>query len=230
MQKRARAAAKDRGRLWVIAAPSGAGKTSLVRKLLERDPKLRFSISYTTRPKRTSETHGRDYFFVDEPAFRELVARNAFLEYAQVFDNWYGTSREHVEELLDAGHSVLLEIDWQGARQVRERAPDAASIFILPPNVRELERRLRGRATDSEATIQRRLRDSLADMTHWREFDHVIVNDDFEAALGRLAAVIAGSEQRHRSDAPGVQAAAAAILGGGSAAGHGPDTSTGGGS
>ena len=110
-----------------------------------------------------------------------------------MFDNWYGTSREHVEQLLDAGHSVLLEIDWQGARQVRERAPDAASIFILPPNVPELERRLRGRATDSEATIQRRLRDSLADMTHWSEFDHVVVNDDFEAALGRLAAVIGGS-------------------------------------
>jgi guanylate kinase len=221
MQTRERAAANDRGRLWVIAAPSGAGKTSLVRKLLERDPELRFSISYTTRPKRTSEMHGRDYFFVDEPAFRELVARNAFLEYAQVFDNWYGTSREHVEQLLDAGHSVLLEIDWQGARQVRERAPEAASIFILPPDARELERRLRGRATDSEATIQRRLRDSLADMTHWREFDHVIVNDDFEAALGRLAAVIAGSEQGHRSDSPAVQAAAAAILGSGPEAGRG---------
>jgi guanylate kinase len=205
-------AGKGRGRLWVIAAPSGAGKTSLVRKLLERDPQLRFSISYTTRPKRASETHGRDYFFVAEAEFRELVANNAFLEYAQVFDNWYGTSREHVGQLLDSGHSVVLEIDWQGARQVRERAPEAASIFILPPNVPELERRLRGRATDSEATIQRRLRDSLADMTHWSEFDHVVVNDDFEAALGRLAAVIGGSEQRHRSDSPAVQAAAAAIL------------------
>ncbi len=201
-----------RGRLWVIAAPSGAGKTSLVRKLLERDPQLRFSISYTTRPKRTSETHGRDYFFVKEPEFRELIAKNAFLEYAQVFDNWYGTSREHVEQLLDSGHSVLLEIDWQGARQVRERAPDAASIFILPPNVPELERRLRGRATDSEATIQRRLRDSLADMTHWSEFDHVVVNDEFEAALGRLVAVIEGGERRHRSDSAAVRAAAAAIL------------------
>jgi guanylate kinase len=212
MQVRERDAAKRRGRLWVIAAPSGAGKTSLVRKLLERDPELRFSISYTTRPKRASETDGRDYFFVGEPKFRDLVASNAFLEYAQVFDNWYGTSREHVEKLLDSGHSVLLEIDWQGARQVRERAPDAESIFILPPNVSELERRLRGRATDSESTIQRRLRDSLADMTHWSEFDHVVVNDDFEAALGRLAAVIRGSEQGHRSDAPAVKTAAAAIL------------------
>jgi guanylate kinase len=205
-------AVKSRGRLWVIAAPSGAGKTSLVRKLLEREPELRFSISYTTRPKRASETHGRDYFFVGEPEFRELVANDAFLEYAKVFDNWYGTSRARVEELLDAGHSVLLEIDWQGARQVRARAPEASSIFILPPNVPELERRLRGRATDSEAIIQRRLRDSLADMTHWSEFDHVIVNDDFEAALGRIAAVIQGAEQRHRSDSPAVKTAAESIL------------------
>jgi guanylate kinase len=217
MRERGREAAKGRGRLWVIAAPSGAGKTSLVRKLLERDPQLRFSISYTTRARRSSETHGRDYFFVTEPEFRALAAQNAFLEYAQVFDNWYGTSREHVEQLLDSGHSVLLEIDWQGAGQVRARAPYAQSIFILPPNVPELERRLRGRATDSEATIQRRLRDSLSDMTHWNEFEHVIVNDDFEAALGRLAAVISGSEQRHRSDSPAVKAAAAAILGSGPA-------------
>jgi guanylate kinase len=197
----------------VIAAPSGAGKTSLVRQLLERDPRLRFSISYTTRKPRPSEVPGRDYFFVSEPEFRELIEQDAFLEHAQVFDNWYGTSRKHVDELRDAGHSVLLEIDWQGAAQVRERAPDAQSIFILPPTVPELERRLRGRATDSEATIQRRLRDSLADMTHWSEFQHVIVNDDFEAALGRLAAVIGGSEQLYRSDSPAVRAAVAAILG-----------------
>jgi guanylate kinase len=213
MPKRGREAAKERGRLWVIAAPSGAGKTSLVRKLLERDPRLRFSISYTTRRPRPSEVDGRDYFFVSEPKFRELVAADAFLEHAQVFDNWYGTSRAHVEELRDAGHSVLLEIDWQGARQVRARARDAETIFILPPNVAELERRLRGRATDSEDTIQRRLRDSLADMTHWDEFQHVVINDDFEAALGRLAAVIGGSDQRHRSDSAAVKAAAAAILG-----------------
>jgi guanylate kinase len=203
-----------RGRLWVIAAPSGAGKTSLVKALLARDPGLRFSISYTTRKPRASEAHGRDYFFVSQPEFQALIGQNAFLEYAQVFDNWYGTGREHVEQLLDAGHSVLLEIDWQGARQVRERAPEAESIFILPPNVPELERRLRGRATDSEETIQRRLRDSLADMTHWSEFDHVVINDDFEAALGRLAAVIGGAEARHRSDSPAVREAAAAILGG----------------
>jgi guanylate kinase len=210
-KRSAPAARPARGGLWVIAAPSGAGKTSLVRKLLERDPRLRFSISYTTRDPRKSEKHGRDYFFVKKPRFRELAKRGAFLEHAQVFDNWYGTSRDHVDELRDAGYTVLLEIDWQGARQIRERAPDAQTIFILPPNAAELERRLRSRATDSEATIQRRLRDSLADMTHWKEFDHLIVNDDFDAALSRLAAVI-GGDQRCRTTLPKVQAEAAAIL------------------
>ena len=203
---------KRRGALWVIAAPSGAGKTSLVRKLLERDPTLRFSISYTTRQPRTSEKEGRDYFFVDKPKFQDLANRGAFLEFAQVFDNWYGTSREHVDELRDAGCTVLLEIDWQGARQVRERAPDAQTIFILPPNAAELERRLRARATDSEATIQRRLRDSLGDMTHWDEFDHLIVNDDFDAALARLAAVIGDADRSHRTALPAVRAAAEAIV------------------
>ena len=209
--------APPRGRIWVIAAPSGAGKTSLVKALLERDPRVRFSISYTTRKPRASEVHGRDYFFVTEPEFVELVKRDAFLEHARVFDNWYGTSREHVDQLRDAGHSVLLEIDWQGARQVRERAPDAETIFVLPPNAAELERRLRARGTDPEATIQRRLRDSLGDMTHWSEFDHLIVNDDFEAALGRLARVIGGKDKRRRTDSAAVRAQAEAILATGSA-------------
>jgi len=201
-----------RGRLWVIAAPSGAGKTSLVKALLERDPRLRFSISYTTRKPRQSERSGHDYYFVDTSTFFELVNRGAFLEHAQVFDNWYGTSREHVDELRDAGHSVLLEIDWQGARQVREHAPDAQTIFILPPNAAELERRLRARATDSEETIQRRVRDSLSDMRHWNEFDHLIVNDDFDAALGRLARVIGGREKGHRTDSRAVRAVAKAVI------------------
>jgi len=210
---RRRAAARSaRGALWVIAAPSGAGKTTLVRKLLERDPRLRFSISYTTREQRKSERNRRDYFFVKKPTFRKLVKRNAFLEYAQVFDNWYGTNRKYVDRVRDRGYTVLLEIDWQGAQQVRKRAPDAQTIFILPPNAAELERRLRARGTDSEATIQRRLRDSLGDMTHWDEFDHLIVNDDFEAALGRLAAVIGRKDQHHRTASPAVQAAARAIL------------------
>jgi guanylate kinase len=207
------AAGRRNGELWVVAAPSGAGKTSLVRKLLERDPSLRFSTSYTTRPPRSSEVDGRDYFFVSEAAFREMESTGAFLEHAQVFDNWYGTGRAHVASLLADGFSVVLEIDWQGARQVRERARDSQSVFILPPSVTELERRLRGRKTDSEAVIARRLKDALDDMTHWTEFDHVIINDDFEAALARLAAVIAGREQGARTSLPAVRAAAESIVG-----------------
>jgi len=208
------ALATRKGQLWVIAAPSGTGKTSLVRKLLERDPTLKFSISYTTRAPRAAEVDGRDYFFVPKAKFHAMVKDDAFLEHANVFDNWYGTGREHVAQLLAAGSSVVLEIDWQGARQVRERAPDSRSVFILPPSIAELERRLRGRKTDSEAVIERRLKDALGDMTHWDEFDHVIVNDDFDAALDRLAAVIAGRDRGTRADAPAVRAAAAAILAG----------------
>ncbi|HUO69077.1 MAG TPA: guanylate kinase [Gammaproteobacteria bacterium] len=196
----------------MIAAPSGAGKTTLVRKLLERDPRLRFSISYTTREPRKSEKHRRDYFFVKKPTFQKLVRRNAFLEYAQVFDNWYGTNREYVDKVRDKGYTVLLEIDWQGAQQVRKRARDARTIFILPPNAAELERRLRARGTDSEQTIQRRLRDSLGDMKHWKEFDYLIVNDDFPAALDRLAAVISGAGRSQRTTSRAVRAAAEAIL------------------
>jgi guanylate kinase len=207
-------AAKRAGRLWVIAAPSGAGKTSLVRALLARDPSLKFSISYTTRAKRSSEVDGRDYFFVSEQRFLEMVRDEAFLEHARVFDHWYGTGRDHVAELRTAGYTVVLEIDWQGARQVRERAPESQSVFILPPSVAELERRLRGRQTDSEAVIQRRLKDALGDMTHWTEFDHVIVNRSFDAALAELAGVISGRESSARTDSPAVRAAADAILSG----------------
>lgn len=208
------ASVRRKGQLWVVAAPSGAGKTTLVRALLERDPSLRFSISYTTRAPRSSETPGKDYFFVSEDEFREMSRNDAFLEQARVFDHWYGTGREHVASLLTDGFNVVLEIDWQGARQVRERSPASQSVFILPPSVPELERRLRGRRTDSEAVIQRRLKDALGDMTHWTEFDHVIVNDDFAAALDRLAAVIAGRDQGARTSLPAVRAAAEAIVSG----------------
>ena len=210
------ARATRNGELWVIAAPSGAGKTSLVKALIERDPKLKFSISYTTRKPRASEQHGRDYFFVSEEEFRAMVRDKAFLEHAQVFDNWYGTGRDHVAQLQAAGFTVVLEIDWQGARQVRERAHRSHSVFILPPSVSELERRLRGRKTDSEAVIARRLRDALGDMTHWDEFEHVVINDDFAAALDRLAAVVSGREQGARTKLPAVRAAAAAIVSGSS--------------
>jgi guanylate kinase len=204
-----------RGRLWIVAAPSGAGKTSLVRALLERDSSLRFSISYTTRPKRSSEVHGRDYFFVTEAEFLAMVDADKFLEHARVFDNWYGTGRQHVDGLLAGGHSVLLEIDWQGAQQVRERAPESRSIFILPPSVAELERRLRGRQTDTEAVIQRRLRDAVSDMHHWPVFDYVVINQDFDAALDQLAEIVAGFGENARSDVPAVAAAACRIMLGG---------------
>jgi guanylate kinase len=206
-------AAGRRGRLFVIAAPSGAGKTSLVRALMAREPGLRFSISYTTRPQRPTEQHGRDYFFVGKDEFEQMVANGEFLEHARVFDNYYGTARRQVEEALSAGQDLILEIDWQGAAQIRTALPECISIFILPPSRPELERRLRGRGTDSEEVIQRRLRDAASDMTHWREFDHVVVNDDFSHALVQLQQVVAGRGEATRRDRAGLDELAAALTG-----------------
>ena len=189
-----------RGRLVVFSAPSGAGKTSLVRALLERDPNTRFSTSFTTRPPRRGERHGHDYFFVDETEFTRMLDRAELLEHARVFDNLYGTSRAQVEALLAEGFDVLLEIDWQGARQIRAAMPDCLAIFILPPSAAELERRLRGRSTDSEATIRRRLRDARADMSHWAEFDYAVINEDFDRALAELAAILSGGGEKSRTD------------------------------
>jgi guanylate kinase len=182
-----------RGALFVIAAPSGAGKTSLVRAVLDRDPSLRMSVSHTTRKQREKEIPGHDYNFVSVEEFKRLIQAGEFLEHAQVFDNFYGTGRAQVEALRNAGHDVILEIDWQGARQVRRAQPDCKSIFILPPSRRELETRLRNRKTDSDEVIERRLRDSIADMSHFGEFDCVIVNDDFEAAVAQLLEILRGA-------------------------------------
>ena len=193
-----------RGKLYVISAPSGAGKTSLVKALLQRNPKLRYSISYTTRKQRSTEQDGRDYFFVTRERFEQLIAAGDFLEHAQVFDNFYGTSQRQVQSLLDAGDHVLLEIDWQGAQQIRARMPQQISIFVLPPSRSELERRLRGRGTDSEQVIARRLRDSLGDMSHWNEFEYVIVNDEFERAVSDLQAIVDGSGEQLRAARPEV--------------------------
>jgi len=198
-----------RGRLFVIAAPSGAGKTSLVRALMEREPGLRFSISYTTRKQRPNEVQGRDYFFVTREEFDRMIAADEFLEHATVFDNSYGTARRQVEESLAAGQDLILEIDWQGAQQIRRALPECLSIFILPPSRAELERRLRGRGTDSEEVIQRRLRDAASDMGHWREFEFVVVNDDFETALAELQAIVHGRGDASRRDRPGLAALAA---------------------
>jgi guanylate kinase len=187
------AASTRRGSLFVIAAPSGAGKTSLVKAVLERDPSLRVSVSHTTRKQRPTEVAGRDYNFVSVDEFKRLIGINEFLEHAQVFDNFYGTGRAQVEALRNAGHDVILEIDWQGAQQVRKAQPDCKTVFILPPSRIELETRLRNRKTDSEQVIERRLRDSIADMSHYAEFDCVIVNDDFETAVSQLLTILRGA-------------------------------------
>jgi guanylate kinase len=202
-----------RGKLFVIAAPSGAGKTSLVRALMARMPELRFSISYTTRQKRETEQHGRDYFFVTREAFERMVEQGEFLEHARVFDNYYGTSRAQVEAMLAAGDNVLLEIDWQGAQQIRRAMPECRTIFVLPPSRAALEERLRGRKTDSDDVIARRLRDSIADMSHWSEFDYVVVNDDFARATADLEAIIAGAGEHLRRDRSELQTLVRTLLG-----------------
>jgi len=200
------------GRLIVLAAPSGAGKTTLVHKLLEREARLKFSISYTTRPKREKEVHGEDYFFVSEGKFRAMRDHDAFLESAEVFDHWYGTSEAYVQSLIDGGRSVLLEIDWQGAQQVRERRPDAVCVFIMPPSRDELERRLRGRKTDAEEVITRRLRDALSDMTHWSEFEYVVINDNLDKAADELAAIVSSEGTENRADSAEIRAQVEQIM------------------
>ena len=197
------------GRLFVIAAPSGAGKTSLVKALLASEPGLRLSVSHTTRKRRPTEEDGREYHFVPVPQFERLVARGEFLEHARVFDNFYGTARRFVAEQLRQGHDVILEIDWQGAQQVRRAMPQCVSIFILPPSRRALAERLSRRATDSAEIIARRLRDAAADMSHYREFDYVIVNDDFAQAVSDLRRIVAGRGEDLTSARPEL----AALLG-----------------
>ena len=191
--------------LFVIAAPSGAGKTTLVKALVEGNPAVKFSVSYTTRQQRKNEVDGRDYFFVDEARFGELQAQGELLESAMVFDNHYATSRSQVEQHLAAGSHVILEIDWQGARQVRESMPHCITVFILPPSRLELERRLRDRRTDSNEVITRRLQDALSDMSHSDEFDFIIINDDLDTAVVELEAVLRGQADANRSSNPELQ-------------------------
>ncbi|HEB99988.1 MAG TPA: guanylate kinase [Thiotrichales bacterium] len=181
---------RPQGTLFIVSAPSGAGKTSMVRALMERDPDLGFSVSHTTRPPRPGEVDGRDYHFVDVPTFERMVEEGAFLEYARVFDNYYGTSRAAVEAQLAEGRDVFLDIDWQGARQVRQAWPDAVSIFVLPPSREALEARLRGRGTDSDEVIAGRMARAVDEASHYDEYDYLIVNDDFETAVGDLGAIV----------------------------------------
>ena len=193
------------GTLFIVSAPSGAGKTSLLKALMARDGSVTFSVSYTTRAPRPGEVDGRDYHFIDPERFAAMRAANEFLESAEVYGNGYGTGIADVREELDRGRKVVLEIDWQGARQVRKRMPEAVSIFILPPSRECLRARLTERGTDSEATIDRRMAVATAEMAHWDEYDYVIVNDRFEQALEELASVLDGhgeSVARGRPDLP----------------------------
>lgn len=178
------------GNLLIVAAPSGAGKSSLVNAVLAEDPHLKLSISTTTRAPRHGEEHGREYHFVDVAQFKSMVERGAFLEYAEVHGNHYGTSREWITAARDADTDIVLEIDWQGARQVRRIFADIVTVFILPPSMEELERRLRARDKDGEDAIRHRLANATEEIAHLEEFDYVIINDQFDQAKADLAAIV----------------------------------------
>ena len=182
----------DKGRLFIFSAASGTGKTSLAKALIESMPNLAFSVSHTTRPPRAGEQHGTHYYFVNQEQFDEMVAADRFLEHATVFGNFYGTSRAAVENMLRQGKNVILDIDWQGAHAIKEKMPESVSIFILPPSRAELKARLIKRGQDSWEVIESRMRQAMAEMAHYPEFDHVVVNDDFDSALGDLRAIITG--------------------------------------
>lgn len=181
----------SKGQLFIVAAPSGAGKTSLVNALVANDPRLVISVSYTTRAPRSGETDGVHYHFVTPGAFERRREAGEFLEHAEVFGHLYGTHGRTTEDILETGQDVILEIDWQGARQVKKSFPECHSIFILPPSVAALRERLGARAQDSEAVIQRRMGEARAELSHCEEFDYVVINDDFATALADLQAVIA---------------------------------------
>jgi guanylate kinase len=200
------------GGLWIVAAASGTGKTSLVKALLNDCPQLTLSISHTTRPPRPNEVDGRDYHFVDRSTYEKMVADGAFLENAWVFDNGYGTAKATVVDAIEAGKEVLLEIDWQGAIQVRTCWPTVNDIFILPPSREALAQRLRARATDTEAVIERRLQDSVTELSHWHEFRYCIVNDNFDQALSDLKNIVSGHGEAYLSNSSSIQALAHRLL------------------
>jgi len=180
----------NKGKLYIISAPSGAGKTSLIKKLLPQVEQLMVSVSHTTRAQREGEQEGVDYFFTSIDAFKSEISQGCFLEYAQVFDNFYGTAQSSVETNLKLGVDVILEIDWQGAEQIRQLLPETVTIFILPPSTEVLRERLQGRGQDSEAIIDRRMQDAVTEMSHYAEYDYLVVNDDFDTALQELQAII----------------------------------------
>lgn len=184
------------GTLYIIAAPSGAGKTSLVKALLANTADVEVSVSHTTRAMRPGERHGVDYYFVSQSVFQELIEQNQFLEYARVFDYYYGTTRQAVLEKLQAGIDIILEIDWQGARQVRSLLPESRGIFILPPSLQALRQRLVERGQDSEEIIQKRMAAAVREMSHYEEFDYILVNDEFDPTLAELRAIFIANRQK----------------------------------
>jgi guanylate kinase len=200
--------------LFVVSAPSGAGKTSLVKALLEVEPSLTLSVSYTTRAPREGEHDGVHYHFVDAPAFERMAEAGEFVEYARVFGNAYGTAATTLAAGLDAGADLLLEIDWQGARQVRERFPEAISVFVAPPSLAALEARLRGRGKDSDDVIAARMAEARNELSHHAEYDYLVINDDFAVALGELRAIVAAERLREPRQARRHAAALAAMLAG----------------
>ena len=198
--------------LYIVSAPSGAGKTSLLKALVATDDGIQVSVSHTTRPMRPGEMDGVDYHFVDKERFMAMVEQGEFLEHAQVFDNLYGTSEAAIREQLQSGLDVVLEIDWQGARQVRGRFADAVSIFILPPSPEALRQRLTGRGQDSEEVIERRMRDARSEMSHYPEYDYLIINDLFDEALEQLRAVVEAQRLREPLQAVKLEARLKALL------------------
>ena len=191
----------SRGTLFIVAAPSGAGKSSLVNACLARDPHICLSISFTSRAPRPGERHAEHYHFIDADQFQRMVAAGDFFEHALVHGDWKGTARQSVEPQLAAGKDVLLEIDWQGARQVREQVPEAVSLFILPPSTAALEQRMRNRGQDSEETIARRLAAAREEISHHDEFDYLVVNEHFQTAVGEMCAIFAASRLRRDAQA-----------------------------
>lgn len=182
------------GTLYIVSAPSGAGKTSLVKALLDAQPQVRVSVSHTTRPMRPGEVDGVNYHFVTREAFLERLQQGEFLEHAEVFGNLYGTSQHWVEQTLDQGYDLILEIDWQGAQQVRRLMPQAKSIFILPPTQEALRQRLTNRGQDSDDVIEKRMREAVSEMTHYVEYDYLVINDDFAHALIDLQAIFRSNQ------------------------------------